>query len=267
MISPYEFFKKYPDFIEQDIQRFRANEVRNSYPNVNEETVIRRISHMVDQNSVKDRTVLDIGSCIGTLGAWCLEYGAKHYTGVEIQPDFIRISETLLSKHFPNKFTIIKQPIQEFDTTEKYDIVVAAGVMFGVFDVFEFCKKLISLSKERIVIESLHPYDGMRMILPHIDINQRRQVLEKTAVIRINDDTELTLANTLANMSGVVGCEVSIGALDIIMRRLGWEQTDLYRYANKRFPEFYDCEYSNRYLVEYEFTGSTIKEFYKETIT
>lgn len=264
MLSPYEFFKEYPEFIEQDIRRFRTNGVRNSYYNVNEETMIRRISLMVDQNSVKNRTILDIGSCIGTLGAWCLEYGARHYTGIEIQPDFIRISETLLSKHFPNKFTIVNQPIQDFETTEKYDVVVAAGVMFSVFDVFEFCKKLVSLSKERIVIESLHPYDGMRMVLPHIDINQRRKVLEETAIIRINDNAGMTLANTPANISGIVGCEVSIGALDIIMRRLGWEQTDLYRYASKRFPEFYDCEHSNRYLVEYEFTGSTVKEFYKE---
>lgn len=255
MITPYEFFKKYPEFIEQDMRRFKASEVRNNHYIINEETMIRRISHIVDQNSVKNRTILDIGSCTGTLGAWSLAYGAKHYTGIEVQPDFVRISEALLSKHFPNKFTIINQPIQEFETTEKYDVVVAADVMFGVFDVFDFCKKLVSLSKERIVIESLHPYNGMRKVFPDIDITQRRKMLEETAVIGIND-----------NISGFVGCEVSIGALDIIMRRLGWEQTDLYRYANKRFSEFYDCEHSNRYLVEYEFTGSTIKEFHKECV-
>ena len=264
MIDPSDFFKKYPEFIEQDIRRFRGTGVRNSYYNVNPEFMTKRLSHILHQNSVQNRTILDVGSCIGTLGAWALEFGASHYTGVEVQPNFANISKTLLSQYFPNKFNIIHKPIEDFQTTEKFDVVVAAGVMFGVVDVFALCAKLASFSKERIIIEGIHPYDGMRMLMPDITREQRKKLLEESSIIRINDNMGMTVDHTPGNLLGISGSEVSIGALDIIFRRLGWEQTNLYRYAFKNFPEFYDCENSNRYLVEYEYTGSYVKEFYKE---
>ena len=264
MIDPREFFKKYPEFIEQDIRRFRGNGVRKAYYNVNEEFMTSRISHILHQDTVKNKTVLDIGSCIGTLGAWALEYGASHYTGIEVQPNFANISKVLLSKHFENKFDIVHQPIENFQTDQQYDVVVAAGVMFGIVDVFSFCNKLAQLSKGRVVIEALHPYDGMRMLLPNLAIDDRRKMLEELSLIRVNDNMGMTVDRVQGNLMGITGCEVGIGALDSIFRRLGWEQTYLHKYSTKSFPEFYDCENSNRYLVEYEYTGSTVKEFYKE---
>lgn len=264
MLDPREFFKKYPEFIEQDIRRFRGNGLRNSYYNVNEEFMARRFSHILHQNSVTDKTILDVGSCIGTLGAWALEYGAAHYTGLEVQPNFANLSNVLLSQRFPNKFNIIHQSIEDFQIEKQFDIVVAAGVMFGVVDVFAFCNKLAKLSKERIVVEALHPYDGMRMLLSNISIDDRRKMLEELSLIRVNDNMGMTVDHTQGNLLGITGCEVGIGALNSIFRRLGWEQTQLHRYSTKSFPEFYDCENSNRYLVEYEYTGSSVKEFYKE---
>lgn len=264
MVDPSDFFKKYPEFIEQDIRRFRGSGVRKSYYNVNPEFMAKRFSHILNHNSVKNLTVLDIGSCIGTLGAWALEYGAAHYTGIEVQPNFVKISRDLLTTYFSDKFDIIHQPIEDFQTTKKYDVVVAAGVMFGVFDIFSFCTKLANFSKKRIVIESLHPYDGMRNLVPNLSRDQRKKLLEESSIIRINDGMGMTVDHTPGNLVGITGCEVSIGALDIIFRKLGWEQTELYQNASKTFPEFYDFENSNRYLVEYQYTGSSIKEFYKE---
>ena len=264
MLSLYEFFKKYPEFIEQDIRRLRGNGVRNAYYNVNPEFMTKRFSHILNQNSTKNRTILDVGSCIGALGAWALEYGASHYTGLEVQPNFANLSKVLLARHFTNKFDIIHQSIEDFQTDQQYDVVIAAGVMFGVVDVFAFCNKLVQLSKERIVIEALHPYDGMRMLLPNLTIDDRRKMLEELSIIRVNDNMGMTVDHAPGNLMGITGCEVGIGALDSIFRRLGWEQTYLHKYSTKNFPEFYDCENSNRYLVEYEYTGSTVKEFYKE---
>ena len=264
MISPHEFFDKYPEFIEHDIRRFRGNGVRNAFYNVNPEFMAKRFSHILQQNSVKNRTVLDVGSCIGSLGAWALEYGAMHYTGLEVQPNFVNLSKDLLSRYFPNRFDIIHQPIESFQPSTQFDVVVAAGVMFGIVDIFDFCNKLSKLSKERIVIEALHPYDGMRMLLPNMPIDDRRKMLDELSLIRVNSNLGMTVDHTQGNLMGITGCEVGIGALDAIFRRLGWEQTYLHKYSAKNFPEFYDCEHSNRYLVEYEYTGSTVKEFYKE---
>ena len=264
MLRPQEFFKKYPEFIEQDIRRFRRNGVRNAFYNVNPEFMSKRFSHILHENSVKNKTVLDIGSCIGSLGAWALEYGAAYYTGLEVQPNFANLSKVLLSQYFSEKFEIIHQSIEKYQTTQQYDIVVAAGVMFGVVDVFDFCNKLTTLSRERIVVEALHPYDGMRILLPDMPIDDRRKMLEELSLIRINDNMGMTVDHTQGNLMGITGCEVGIGALNSIFRRLGWEQTYLHKYSTESFPEFYDCEHSNRYLVEYEYTGSVVKEFYKE---
>jgi hypothetical protein len=264
MLNSSDFFKKYPEFIEQDIRRHRENGVRNSYYNVNDEFMVKRISQILNNQTVKDKTILDIGSCIGTLGAWALEYGANHYTGLEVQPNFVDISKTLLAKHFFGKFNIVHESIENYQPTEQYDIVVAAGVLFGVVDVFDFCRKLTLLSKERIVIEALHPFDGLRMLLPSMVISDRRKMLEEISIIRLNDNMGMTLDRTKGNLLGFTGCEISIGSLDAIFRRLGWEQTELHLDSTSQFPEFYDCEYSNRYLVEYTYTGSSIKEFYKE---
>jgi predicted RNA methylase len=46
------------------------------------------------QNIVKDQTVFEIGSGIGPLAAYCLEFGAQHYYGVDV-----RSSRTMITQH------------------------------------------------------------------------------------------------------------------------------------------------------------------------
>jgi hypothetical protein len=48
------------------------------------------------QDSVKDRTVFEIGTGIGLLGAYCLEFGAKHFYGIDIRSSRTQVTNNVL---------------------------------------------------------------------------------------------------------------------------------------------------------------------------
>jgi predicted TPR repeat methyltransferase len=139
------YFDFYKEFIDKDLRSKRDNW------KVTSETLTRRCQVMLPPELVKGKTILDLGSGLGAMGHWCLQHGATHYTGVEIQKEFREISNELLSKYHSN-FTICDDMNK---LTEQYDIVIAAGFMHGFLNVISAIEKVCSLSNEYIIIESL----------------------------------------------------------------------------------------------------------------
>jgi len=159
---------------------------------------------------IKGKRVLDLGSCIGATGHWCLSFGAAHYTGVELQPEYLRISEKLLSKHWSNnQFTLVKSEISNFldqVTEEQFDVVVMAGVLYVFADYFSILKKMAFASKEWVLIESILPQRNRNPDAP---------------VVEFVPHQTITLPNGQERARGL-GSRISPGGLEMIMSLFGF---------------------------------------------
>lgn len=143
-------YSKYQDFIIRDPRTER----KHAYA-VSEEFMIQRHKCFLGEN-LQGKNILDLGSCVGSLGAYALHFGASSYTGIEYDKDLADISSENLIKYFPNRnWVIINTSVENFFETneKKFDIVIASGIIHAVFDSIKFCNHLAMLG-DTIVIES-----------------------------------------------------------------------------------------------------------------
>jgi len=146
------FFDKYPEFVNEDPRLGRAA------AQVTSESLSKRANALLPAWIIKDKTVLDLGHCIGAFGHWSLTNGAKHYTGVDIHDTFCKTSVELLSKHWnADQFDIHCSELNEYleSCDTQYDIVLVAGVLHGYFDVIGLLKNITKVSSSIIVVETL----------------------------------------------------------------------------------------------------------------
>lgn len=147
-------FDDAPEFIDEDNRRFRTmNPISKSQ-------MVAKHEALFPPELLKGKTVLDLGSCLGATGHWCLSNGATYYTGVEVQPAYAKLSEKLLGKYHAGKFKIYQQPIEKWLTevhTETYDIVCLLGVLYAFSDYFFILKRAAALSREFVTIEGIYP--------------------------------------------------------------------------------------------------------------
>jgi SAM-dependent methyltransferase len=144
------FFDQYSEFVDSDVRSHRGT------TRVTIETLDKRCQALLPAWLVKDKTILDLGHCLGAFGHWALSNGASHYTGVDIQQDFCDKSKELLS----NYWTDDKYSIECVDTLEflnigkQYDIVIASGIIHCYFNSISFLEAVARSTKEVIVIET-----------------------------------------------------------------------------------------------------------------
>jgi len=169
------FFEKYNDFMDVDPRKDRA------LTQVNAESMTKRCEVTIPKWLVEGKTILDLGCCYGAYGQWALMHGAKHYTGVELQKKFVNPGRDLLNKyHDESKFSMIEQDAAEFleQNNQKYDIIIAAGVIHGYTDVIHFLKLISEHANEYVLIESIElpephypriEFKPYRMVIPKIN--------------------------------------------------------------------------------------------------
>jgi SAM-dependent methyltransferase len=161
------FFQKYIEFVENDTRRFRE-----TVP-VTIETLTYKHEAIAPRSLVEGKTILDLGSCFGATGHWCLSNGATSYTGVEFQEQTVNISSTLLKKYWnPDQFTIIKDEIENFltNTTNKYDVVFACGMIYGFLNTYRILELITKVTNYCVVIDSSYPTELSHYKTPIIDI-------------------------------------------------------------------------------------------------
>lgn len=147
-------FELEPRFIELD------NRKNRKVYQITEELLEKKHLATLPKELVNGKTVLDLGSCLGATGFWCLNNAAAHYTGIEIQKEYCDLSNDILNGHFSSdKFEILNQDINEHlsNTEQLYDIVIAAGIIYSFIDVFDILKKICDVCKDILVIESHYP--------------------------------------------------------------------------------------------------------------
>jgi SAM-dependent methyltransferase len=194
-------FDQAPEFIEWD------NRKEREINRVTAESTYNRLSVQLPDWLVKGRTVLDLGSCLGAAGHLALTNGARHYTGVEIQPRYVADSKTLLGKYWPESdFSIYEQNIEEYldeciSIGVQYDVVVASGVLYAFLNIVGILEKISKVSSYCVTIDT--------MFLPQIGQADRGYI-----VVRPNMPMNFaTGAKTFAGL----GSTCNLRALDLIM--------------------------------------------------
>jgi hypothetical protein len=251
-------FKLHPEFIEVDNRKNRPiivpspekNGPSYSY-NINPEFMFKRHQVMLPLDLIKGKSILDIGGCIGASGDWSLANGAKHYTNIEFYPECQELSKTLLSKYYSqNQYSVYDGSFSDFPIDKKYDIVVAAGTLYGSFDVFKFVEKMTKLSNEFVIIDAVHPFNGYRRLFPDASDADRKRVSQTLSIIQ---PSERIRQGIQSNKSlRVAASLVSITALKTMMKNHGFEYDEsMYNQAELEIPEIYNVINHNRYLAKF----------------
>src|SRR5437868_13172354 len=102
-------FETEPGFYLEDNRNHRE------FVPVTKETLEAKHESLMPEWLVKGKTVLDLCSCLGATGHWCLSLGAKKYTGVELQPEYLQTSKKLLEKHWTkDQYKLVQAEIADF---------------------------------------------------------------------------------------------------------------------------------------------------------
>ena len=140
-------FNTYPDFVEDDTRKDRKFGYQISADFLN-----KRYAALLPPYIIQDKTILDLGAAIGSAGAWCLHYGAKHYTGVDSH--FSEIANRNLDKYFdPTKWQWVEMNVEDYleKCPLEYDVVLMAGIIYYFDDHAELLRKV---NGKTIIIET-----------------------------------------------------------------------------------------------------------------
>lgn len=235
-------------WITQDNRRFRP--VSRTTP----ESMNHKHEAMLPPDTLEDRTVLDLGCCLGATGFWALQHGAAHYTGVEVQDEYVRTALSL----FDGRELSARVTIHHSDLTawlesrtrdapgqrESYDIVVLAGVLYGYIDPLHILRMACELATECVVIDMLYPARQRDPLVPFIEI-----VPEQRMVVAGRGDA----------LACGAGSRISPVGQDTVMANLGFTAermpvrpiTDTHDAYNTVFQNRVGGRYPMRYITRY----------------
>lgn len=226
-------------FVDNDVRKDRK------LVPITEESLINRFSSMLPKDVIDGVTVLDLGSAAGAAGKWCLEGGAKSYTGIELQDEYYRISKTLLPQG-----EFIQSDVVEFlrSTDRQWETVIAAGLIHGYFNPFEVISLICKVATDTIIIESVDTHESN---IPTIHFRP----------------TNMINAEDLNKPYHGITTFIGASALELIMNEYGWvgkriypepitSGIDAYNHMIKWHPDL--PEQKMRYI--YQFTRSFNKQ-------
>lgn len=166
-------FEKYPQFISSDPRTTRKTAYKTS-------TEFMQLRHECFFNSeiLANKTVLDLGCCVGASGAWVLHNSAKFYCGVEYHADLANTAIDNLSVFDKDKWQIVNSSVEHFfeTNTQTYDIIIASGIMYSFFEPIPILKNIAKFSSTAI-IESVHPRMNNIDIEAESFISYRKQAM------------------------------------------------------------------------------------------
>jgi hypothetical protein len=200
----HNIFETQPEWIQQDDRRHRHELVWSpgkpdpslAY-NINPEFMYHRHRVMLPPELIRGKTVLDVGSCMGATGAWCLSEGAAHYTGIEPLERYARPSEQLFRRyHQADRYDIRCCSLEQFQADRQHDIVVASGVLVMAF------------------ADGLAGLVGPQVASPSWRIVGQRRSLAGTATMAL---TSLAVLLALAALAGASGRPVPIPAALVVI--------------------------------------------------
>lgn len=150
-------FTQQIEFIDSDPRKVRPDWLAYS---INPVFMFLRHNALLPAEILHNKSVLDLGSCNAATGAWCLSNGAKNYTGVEFQNEYVSQSKLNLTRYYPkDKWEILSATAESFlqSNQNKFDIIVALGIVHAFSNPISFLRKISRLA-HIIVIDGTHPF-------------------------------------------------------------------------------------------------------------
>jgi predicted nicotinamide N-methyase len=236
-------------FVEQP--EFANNDPRVNRPSVagyNTHPAFMQVRHelLLPSEIIRNKTVLDLGSCNAASGAWCLSKGAASYRGVEYQEPFVKSSSELLTKYYPQKkWEIIQSSIEDYlrSRTDDFDIVLASGVLYAFSDVIGILTAMAGIANA-LVIESRHPQTLWKTAF--LSAAMKKTLIQSKHYIEfIENEPFISLGREAMVMPGeqtmyFKGTRPSMGAIKYVMQNLDFQYVDAMNLALKRrIPEWY----------------------------
>lgn len=199
------FFDNYPEFITNDPRS------RRGVSTVTAESLTNRHESLLPSEVIKGCTILDLGSCYGASGQWCLSNGASYYTGIEVQSDMAQASQEMLSNYWTD-FKIVNSSIEDFVTTTSttYDITIIFGVLYAFLDQYGLLKKVAAITNKIIIVDTIYP---------------RAMMTADDSIIEIITNQHINSSQENTAYVGVGAC-ISPVALSMMMSTLGFNNTD-----------------------------------------
>jgi hypothetical protein len=219
-------FQQLPEFITTDP---RVNRV-NPYA-VDAEFMHKRHSVFFDIN-LQGKRVLDLGSCVGATGAWVLSNRAVFYRGIELDKDLVSLSKQNLGRYFPDSWDIVNMDVEQYLSTVdlEYDIIVASGILFSLFDPIPLLTTIASVA-DCLIIDSVHPKCFSDEILTD-------DLVENTPLISFRQDQAMSWQQRTVSYPG---SNPSLGFLKYYLGILGFEyQSDCYERLKRDCPMLYN---------------------------
>jgi SAM-dependent methyltransferase len=207
------FFQKFSEFVDLDNRQNRV------HTPLTYETLTNKHEKIAPRELVEGKSILDLGSCLGATGHWCLTYDCSHYTGIELQDYYVEKSNELLKKYWSeDKFDIVKDEIINFleNTNEQYDVVFACGIIYGFLNTYGFLELVTNAAKECVIIDCSYPTQMTHFRATVIDIVNIQHMIK-------SEDHRSYLG---------LGARPSPAALHRLMSNLGFENKE-----NLLFPK------------------------------
>jgi hypothetical protein len=260
MTQKINVFHTQPEWLAQDKRTGRPTSVPNatkpggpglSYT-ITAEFLHDRHRVMLPPELIQDKTILDVGCMMGTTGAWCLANGARHYTGIDSRCADLELGEEIFKKYFNHdQYSLVEGWIETFRPGTKYDIVIASGVIYAVFDSFEFVKTIANLSRDIVLVDAVHPFNGYRRLFPDATDQQRKDVSKVLSIIQPSERIRMNSADKAQSVR-ITASIVSLQALVLLMKNSGFEYDDsLYHAAETEIGYYYDIIKHNRYMAKF----------------
>lgn len=185
---------------------------------------------------LKNKSVLDIGCCVGYSGAYVLDKGASYYHGIDISSDLCIQAERNLSQYFEkSKFLIENNPLEKFlESNSKFDVILAMGILYAVKDPVSAVEKLLEKC-DTIVIESVHPHFPEELLEDYKFVSYDNQ--------RINYN------NTTKN-ANFIGSRVSLGLYKFLLDVKGFKYSlEQNMSLQQMLPPYYSNKQSRRFVI------------------
>lgn len=105
-----------------------------------------------ESRDIQGKTILDIGCGGGRYAVQYAKLGAKKVTGIDLSANMIELSKQLAQQEeVADKCNFIKTNFLDFDTSEKFDVIIAMGVFDYIDNPTQFLEKMIAVSNHKII--------------------------------------------------------------------------------------------------------------------
>ena len=153
-VESEEFF-----FYEEKFRKYGIDPKSLGWQKVSQEKRFEKICEIVE---LQDKSLLDIGAGFLDLATYISgkKIAIKSYTAVEPMPDFYNLGTTISKRIKSFKSKIFFDSWESFDSNQKFDIVVAVGVLNLVKvdnykNLEEFISKFLKFTNEYLIISLL----------------------------------------------------------------------------------------------------------------